>query len=679
MTDDKELERHTKIIAQIEGAMSKEEVPRITYSYIAAFLADNIKYNGKKLRQADYKPVIDALNDYGVVADFHVRDAFYDVMLKGFDIQSKEEVLDLYKQFVSLKRVAYVMEEINKSNDKLRKFLEKEELDKHNQFIDKTNKANEITDLPRVSISDLNKAMLKAINDNSFVKTFKISDISDIVDSYLNGRKDFDILVESLCNRQSIKDEDKKLMAEQIIGSIINDNNVKYIIEELANYRDKAYYLGIRDDFIKHKTVLENIAKATTIDELPKVSLSTLNQLILKCVNSNDFYNKFVTRDVGQLVSVYSIMNTNYFSAVNIKAIIKDVVDKAPVSDQVKQLMCEQIHAALMNERNIEYVVEELEAKENAKTHLYRNEHNQVMKKIDDAVYIDDLPNLSPSTLTGYFASNSTIYSNDNRIPSVEFKELSGLLLDGYSLSSNECRNEIHRLTNMYYPDKDDAYELLYDKFNDLPKTAYYVEEIKKAVEKKSELIKNSNTFVNIYFVPNFKNTSGGLFLDCYANQGEYLDLKNILPTTVFNFDLPGTRENPDEPAKNDPISDYVKKNYDPTFRRIGGIILRLGERFRNISIVIPDLDQKLVSGDVKAALDKVANLDTIDVNSSDKLLLVDQKVGEEKQFASINTDIGSILNGFENGLNDLLSGIQQLRGQLLKDDEPSTGGPTRK
>lgn len=71
-----------------------------------------------------------------------------------------------------------------------------------------------------------------------------------------------------------------------------------------------------------------------------------------------------------------------------------------------------------------------------------------------------------------------------------------------------------------------------------------------------------NNQDVNIYFVPNNKNKTGGKFYNVYLNREERLDLKPFLDNTTY-------------------IDELEEKIGDATFKKAGGIILR-----RNDSIV---------------------------------------------------------------------------------------------
>ena len=71
-----------------------------------------------------------------------------------------------------------------------------------------------------------------------------------------------------------------------------------------------------------------------------------------------------------------------------------------------------------------------------------------------------------------------------------------------------------------------------------------------------------NNQDVNIYFVPNDKNKTGGKFYNVYLNREERLDLKPFLDNTTY-------------------IDELEEKIGDASFKKAGGIILR-----RNDSIV---------------------------------------------------------------------------------------------
>lgn len=77
---------------------------------------------------------------------------------------------------------------------------------------------------------------------------------------------------------------------------------------------------------------------------------------------------------------------------------------------------------------------------------------------------------------------------------------------------------------------------------------------------------------VNLYFVPNTKNETGGQFYNLYINRGERLDLKPFLSSI-------------------DDISKLAKKvrKEDKTFKSAGGMILKRDDEFQSVEVYSPD------------------------------------------------------------------------------------------
>lgn len=77
---------------------------------------------------------------------------------------------------------------------------------------------------------------------------------------------------------------------------------------------------------------------------------------------------------------------------------------------------------------------------------------------------------------------------------------------------------------------------------------------------------------VNLYFVPNTKNETGGQFYNLYINRGERLDLTPFLEEV-------------------DDIGDLAKKvkKEDKTFKSTGGMILKRDDEFQSVDVYSPD------------------------------------------------------------------------------------------
>jgi len=58
MSDERELERHNKILEQIKSAKTRNDLPRISYSTIASYLATNVYFDGNKLISKTFLNVV---------------------------------------------------------------------------------------------------------------------------------------------------------------------------------------------------------------------------------------------------------------------------------------------------------------------------------------------------------------------------------------------------------------------------------------------------------------------------------------------------------------------------------------------------------------------------------------------------------------------------------------------
>lgn len=56
-----------------------------------------------------------------------------------------------------------------------------------------------------------------------------------MTDAYLDQKpfSEIETIILELCERQKLSDEDKKLMSEQIIGALLVDETIEYIVEEI--------------------------------------------------------------------------------------------------------------------------------------------------------------------------------------------------------------------------------------------------------------------------------------------------------------------------------------------------------------------------------------------------------------------------------------------------------------
>lgn len=478
MSDERELERHKKILEQIENADSLEELPSITLPVISSYLAKNVYFDNIHISQTLFKPVLDAIIENNSFDNETVKEIFLKVLKENYPNNTEEQYLEKYHQIASSPRIPNILIEVKEKNLKLQKFQDEEDLNNHKQIMKEIEAAYEIKDLPKVGLSELNTKILRAFNNTIFMKDIRVSSLRNITEAYLE-EKDFkyiEKLVFDFCNRQQLSEKDKRKMAEEVSNALFLDTSIRYTVEEMK-------------------------------------------------------------------------------------------------------------------------------AKEKRKLKIYELEHEHTMDLIKEATRISQLPqNLTTSTLTQYLSGNTTIYKNDNNITTVDLKVLTDLLLSGKNWKDKEVIDELKSICEKYYENKEEAFELLYDKFTKLPRTFYLVEEINTSKERQAEFIDNSCSNVNVYFIPNNKSPIvGGRFYNCYINRVGNLDLEELLPLNLDELVPQG--------MDIDSIEWYIQDRYDKTFKAAGGIILNNDETIGNVSVFRPNDGKIGITQEEKNKYDELREL----------------------------------------------------------------------
>lgn len=539
MTEERELERHNRVLGQITSAKTREDLPKIGFSTIASYLANNIYFNNEKISQKLFQPVIKAIIDYGAVVHPEVKNALIRVIIENYSNISEDEIIEKYKKVLESKRIVYLLSEIAQKNIKLDEIVKSENFIAHKQILKYINSAFEIKDLPKVGLSELNKKLLRAVNDNDFVNNIKTSDIKELNEAFLKQYTYMDIedIVESIISKYDLSEADKKLMKEQILGSLIQDETIEYTVEEIV-------------------------------------------------------------------------------------------------------------------------------LKEKRKIQIYKINHEETMDMIKNAHRISQLPpNLTISTVNSYLNGNTTIYTNDDRITAEDLKTLTDLLMDGYKWEDEVVISEVKKIALSKYPDKNDAFILLYNKLSVLPKTYYLIEEVKYSQERQTEFIGRGSSNVNVYFIPNNKSPlDGGRFYNCYINRVGNLDLSQILPLDLDSI-VPTEMDI-------DSVEWYVQEHFDPTFKTAGGIILNKDETIGNVSVFRPNDGTVGISPEEKEKMDEIDNLD---VQIEEKKRMIESLNKEievkEKKSQDVGNRMQQILTSYEQKAlalqMELLSNISDLKNEI--------------
>jgi len=548
MSDERELERHNGILEKIENAQEREDLPNVSFSTIASYLANNVYFNNTKISQTEFKPVIEELINYGFIGHPEVRKAFIKVIIDNYKGVTEDEIIEKYKLIVISKRIEYVIQEIGLKNKKLDEISKKENFKNHEEVMKQIGKAFDVKELPKVGLGELNKRLIRSVNDNDFNSKLKVGDIKELTNAYLEGANfnNIEEIIIQLCNKENLNHEDRLLMREQIIGSLIQDET-------------------------------------------------------------------------------------------------------------------------------IEYIVQQINTKEHRKLFIYKNDHELTMDAIREAHRISQLPpNLTVSTLTSYLNGNTTIYTNDDRISAEDLKIITDLLLDGYKWEDEVIKNELKNITERLYSDKEDSFNLLFNKLSKLPKTYYFVEEINYSLSRQKEFIGNSCSNVNIYFIPNDKSPlDGGRFYNCYINRVQNLDLSQILPLDLNEIVPPQ--------MDIDSIEWYVRENYDDTFKTAGGIILNKDETIGNVNVFRPNDGKVGITLEEKEKIDKLSDLDLQIEEKEKRLVTIDAELKEkEEKSLNVESELKQIVDTYEKKVLSLqiemLKSIETLKKDLNIASEPEKG-----
>ena len=402
----------------------------------------------------------------------------------------------------------------------------------------------------------------------------------------------------------------------------------------------------VNDARLAHREVMAKINSTTEVKDLPKVGLTVLNQKILRAVNSTSTKKDFKTGDIKELSDAY-LANAPLTTK---EAIVKKITNIPGIDEETQQQMRTQIINKLFDDESINFVVDEIHAKEDRKLKIYKTKHEETMDAISKANRIADLPQgLVPSLVNTYLNGNTTIYSKDDRINADDLKPLANLLMDDHKWEDEVVQEEVKRLATEKYPEKEDAFELLYAKLSKLPRTYYFVEELKYSLKRQEEFIGRGCSYVNVYFVPNYKNKiPSGRFYNCYINRVDKLDLSQILPLNLQEIVSDGTDI--------DQVEQIVQEE-DPTFKLAGGIILNKDEDIGDISIFKPNDGKVGVSPAEKERIEQIDSLYSEIKSKLEKVTYLDAEIAEkEAKVVDINSRMRKIILDYEKQALELQS-----------------------
>ena len=197
MDNEKESNRHKKIMDSIRRAKCREDVPNVSLSNIASYLASNVYFDDRHISQSLFKPVVDMVIDYGFFGMPQVRDVFISVLKENYPDKNESEYIEKYNLINKSLRITNIIIEVSERMAKIQKFQDEEDLINHKNVLKDINKAYDVKDLPNVGISELNKRIQRSFNSNDFIKNIKVSSFKDITDAYMEGKsiKEIDFII----------------------------------------------------------------------------------------------------------------------------------------------------------------------------------------------------------------------------------------------------------------------------------------------------------------------------------------------------------------------------------------------------------------------------------------------------------------------------------------------------
>ena len=543
------------------------------------------------------------------------------------------------------------------------------ELERHNRILEQIRDAKTIEELPKIGPSSITTFI--ANNANLCGSNFSQTIYQPVTDAILEyGTASNPSVLYAFI--KVVEDNGPDYLTQNVIitefNRILGMGRIDYILIELGERNKKIEEFNKKANKEAHKERMAQIAVAFEIADLPKVGLSELNRKILRCFINNDYSKDFKVSDIRCVTEAY-------LRQASTEEIVREVYNSFSRYVYAKRMVT-QIIDNLANDETIRYTVDEINAKEKRKLEIYKENHDETMENIKNAKRISQLPpKLSISTLNKYLLDNSTIYTNNNLLDSEDLKPLVDLLMDGKKWEDNEVKDAINEIANEKYflympkhPGLPTPGEKLYDKLSKLPRTYYLVDEIRYAQERQKEFIRNQNSNVNAYFIPNDKTpVEGGRFYNCYINRRENIDLDALIPP---NMDI-------------DAVEWYVQEHIDDTFKTAGGIILNKDETIGNVSVFRPNDGTIGISPEDKAKMDRISDLDKAIEEKQKLVQALDAEIASKKQTTSeLESKIRIGLINYEKSVleaqRELVKHMTQLKTEYgVEETTEEISGPT--
>lgn len=539
------------------------------------------------------------------------------------------------------------------------------ELERHNRILNEIEEAKDRNELPSISYASI--ASYLATNVYFDKVHLSATDFAPAVDTIINnnGIIDREAFKESLV--KIVKDnypDVHALKMESVLYKVLSSPRIAYMLEEIDAKNARLDYITKEENYKLHSETMKDIRNATDAIMLPKVGMGLANQKIVRAFNDNDYKNDFKVDDIKEIREAF-IRGESYDY---MRKLVNQICLKYGFTGEELDKMVYQISNNLIWDETIEFTIDEVLAKDKRVLEIYKMDHDHNMEAIKTANRISQLPpNLTASTLTSYLTGNATIYTNDNRLKAEDIKPLANLLYDGYKWEDEVVKSKLKEITDRAYPEKADAFDLLYNKLSSLPRTYYIAEEVNLSLQRQREFIGRGGSNVNVYFLPSNKSPmNAGKFYTCYINRVDNLDLSG-LPLNLEELVPEKIRKDKDV------LEYYVQEHIDPSFKAAGGIILNADEKIGQVNVFRPNDGKLGVTVEEKEKMDQIGDLEAEIETKQAELTEVEHKTktaNDRYKELLINYKKKAMLLQAE-----LLSSIERIEEELGEDKGVTRGG----
>ncbi|MBQ3475569.1 MAG: FlxA-like family protein [Bacilli bacterium] len=523
---------------------------------------------------------------------------------------------------------------------------------RHEEFIKALNGATNISELPKkINPSTILTTLTSLVSSKG--KGTEKDKLQEIVKKLTSSFDYFfsDEFINDLklvyCSNTTDETIEKKRIGVTTSRRLLN------LVSEYHSWNNKYLELLYKQTTKKHEEVMKKIDRAYEIEDLPKVSTASINKQI--SIILYELFNKEQLKvDSTGKISKLLVNGVSYDDS-RMRISIKYICNKNKMIEPYNSLeldeKVEYVKSVLSSNYVLEYLVQEVIAKEKRVLYIYKVEHEDIMDQINSATRIRELPNnISLSKITGYLSGNSLIVPKGPVVSSTDFIKIANLLIEGKKFSDDEIKKELGKIVVKYYSDEkvQFPYNLLYKKLSSLPKLEYFVEEVKEYTKRQNEFIKRGSSDVNVYMIPNDHSPlEGGKFYNIYISSAVDLNLEEILPLNLDEIVPPNMDV--------DAIEWYVRNHEkgDKTFKAAGGIILNKDESIGSVNVFKPADGKVGITPEEKKNYQQLEDLskklkEITDKSKKAKEEYLKSQASIDEEITSIQTEITSLIEDNE-------------------------------